>query len=240
MRSIIAILLCIGASGVALGETKLVKIFVGLCDNKTQGIAPVPEKIGDGDLPMENLYWGCAEGVRTWFQRSPNWTISAPVNAPSEPVLDRFEARHKSRDIHLTAEAYRGSALRQCAEAFEAAVYSGDFDLVAFVGHNALMDFDLPPLSHNEPNGTDVAVLCCKSAAFFQDRIVILGGKPVLLTEQFMYPGAFLIHDAIESWSAGGSLAEIRNAAGKAYAANQKISVKAATGVFTDLTVNEE
>jgi hypothetical protein len=67
-----------------------------------------------------------------------------------------------------------------------------------------------------------------------------MGATPVLLTEQFMYPGAFLVHDAIEAWAAGGGAKEIRAAAGKAYAKNQKISVKAATGVFSDLAVAGE
>ena len=55
------------------------------------------------------------------------------------------------------------------------------------------------------------------------------------MTDQFMYPGSFLLHDALEVWRRGGSVVEIRGAAGRAYARNQKISVRAATGVFTDL-----
>ena len=50
-----------------------------------------------------------------------------------------------------------------------------------------------------------------------------------------MYPGSFLLHDAIEAWRQGEGLGPIRAAAGRAYARNQKISVKAATGVFSDL-----
>lgn len=223
-----------------VAETKTVRVFVALCDNDSQGIVPVPAKIGDGDVPADNLYWGCGEGVRTWFKRSANWKVSVPEGKPAEPVLERFVAKHKTHAVSLVAEAYRGSAIQQCLLDFEAAVSGGKTDLVFFVGHNGLMDFALPSPTAGSGAGTEVAVICCKSREYFLGRLGAMGAVPVLLTEQFMYPGAFLVHDAIEAWAAGGGAKEIRAAAGKAYAKNQKISVKAATGVFSDLAVSTE
>ena len=78
-------------------------------------------------------------------------------------------------------------------------------------------------------------VLACKSSEYFAKRLTTLGARPILLTDQFMYPGSFILHDGIEAWRRGKSHAEIRAAAGRAYARNQKISVRAATGVFTKL-----
>lgn len=224
----------------AVAEPKTVRVFVALCDNESQGIVPVGEKIGDGDVPAENLYWGCGEGVKTWFKQSANWKVSVPEEKPVEPVLERFVAKHKTHAVSLVAEAYRGSAIQQCLLDFEAAVSGGKTDLVFFVGHNGLMDFALPMPAARSGKGTAAAVICCKSRAYFQERLSAMGATPVLLTEQFMYPGAFLVHDAIEAWAAGGGAKEIRAAAGKAYAKNQKISVKAATGVFSDLAVSTE
>jgi hypothetical protein len=62
-----------------------------------------------------------------------------------------------------------------------------------------------------------------------------LKARPVLTTEQLMYPGSFLLRDALEVWLQNGSRPEIRMAAARAYAANQSISVKAAAGVFSKL-----
>lgn len=146
-------------------ETKTILVFVALCDNESQGIVPVPAKIGDGDVPSDNLYWGSGEGVRTWFKRSANWTVSAPDDPPVEPVLERFVARHKSHDISLVAEAYRGSAIQQCLQDFEAAVTEDKAHLVFFVGHNGLMDFALPKPLKKSGSGTAAAVICCKSRA---------------------------------------------------------------------------
>ncbi len=50
------ILLSLALAWTASATPKTVKVFVALCDNKTQGIVPVGEKIGNGDDPDANLY----------------------------------------------------------------------------------------------------------------------------------------------------------------------------------------
>src|SRR5262245_46059051 len=50
-----------------------IHIFVALCDNKYQGIVPVPAAIGNGQDPDNNLYWGCGFGIRTYFKKSSEW-----------------------------------------------------------------------------------------------------------------------------------------------------------------------
>lgn len=78
-------------------------------------------------------------------------------------------------------------------------------------------------------------VLCCKSEKYFRARIDAVGAAPVLLTTQFMYPGAFILHDVIEEWRKESNVGKIRELAGKSYAKNQKISVKAGCGIFAVL-----
>mgnify|MGYP001606891461 CR=1 FL=1 len=54
---------------------KTIHIFVALCDNKYQGIVPVPVKIGNGQDINNNLYWGCGFGIRTYFKNSKEWKL---------------------------------------------------------------------------------------------------------------------------------------------------------------------
>ena len=229
-----AILLLSLLTSSALAAPKNVRVFVALCDNKTQGIEKVGEKIGNGDVPDENLYWGCSDGFGSLFRHSREWKVTEARENVSEVILRRMELKHSSGDVRLIAEAYRGSAMKQCLEDFERAVAGGENDLVVFIGHNGLMDFPLTQTirSGERSKTTDAIVLCCMSEGYFKTRLENAGARPVLLTQQLMYPGAFILHDVLEVWRAGGSTEEIRNAAGKAYAKNQKISVKAATGVF--------
>lgn len=216
---------------------KSVRVFIALCDNKTQGIVPVGAKIGNGDVPDENLYWGCTDGFGSYFRHSKEWKILNAESDVSEIVLRRMTLKHRTGKLTLTAEAYRGSAMKKCLEDFESAVASGEYDLVAFLGHNGLMDFTLqePKVMETRPKNTDAIVLCCMSERYFRPRLERAQARPILLTQQLMYPGAFILHDALHVWIGLGSFDEIRAAAGRAYAKNQKISVKAATGVFAPM-----
>ncbi len=123
----------------ARGE-KRIAVFVGLADNATQGIAKVGAKIGDGDQPDDNLYWGCTDGLKSLFKASSKWKLEQRVTDTGDPrILERLVFRHANPDALLVAEAWRGAKLRDCYEAFQQAGVSGNHDLVAFIGHNVLM-----------------------------------------------------------------------------------------------------
>lgn len=223
------------ASGVVQAELRKVRVYVALCDNETQGIAPVGEKIGNGDEPDSNLYWGCSDGIAVHFKKTRKWKVTRTEADVSDEVLRRITFKHTEAEIELVAYAYRGSEMMRCLADFEKAAAGGEFDLVAYIGHNALMDFRQEPPEGVEENDTEVVVLCCLSEKYFRDRLEALGCRPLVMTSQFMYPGSFILSAAIESWWKGEGLGEIRSVAGRAYAANQKISVREATGIFADL-----
>ncbi len=234
--------LCLSGMGLADSRTapvpvRAIGVFVALCDNEHQGIVPVPKAIGDGEDPERNLYWGNAEGLAGIFGRSARWKQSETSETASGEVLRQKTYRHESGKAVLTAFAYRGSAIKKCLEDFEEAICLGKYDLVVYIGHNGLMDFTLPQRSPEtgRKNKPECVVLCCKSASYFRDRIESMEARPILLTKQFMYPGAFILRDVLEDWIRGADRKTCRASAGRAYAANQKISQKSALGVFADL-----
>lgn len=212
-------------------------VYVALCDNEHQGIAPVPVKIGKGDDPENNLYWGCSDGLPKVFKRSAQWREISSKTHNQGSVMREIRYKHTGKDVELLAKAYRGDAMKDCLMEFEKAVSGGNHDLVAFMGHNGLMDMNLgePPKARKAERKTSVIVLCCKSRDYFSSRLEIMGGRPVLMTKQNMYPGAFLLHDALTEYLGNKNKSDIKQAAAKAYAKNQKISVKAAGGIFADL-----
>jgi hypothetical protein len=215
---------------------KRIAVFVGLCDNATQGIVKVGAKIGDGDKPADNLYWGCSDGLRSHFKASKRWKLEKSETATGDDrILERMTFRHVSGTAVLVAEAWRGSKLKDCYEACEKAMLSGDNDLVAFLGHNVLMDVAIEPPAEKAKGKTDAIVLCCVSDRYFRARLENAGVRPVLLTTQLMYPGSFILHDALEPWLQGKARGSLRDAAGLAYARNQKLKPAAAKGVFARL-----
>lgn len=227
---------CAFACGSTQAETKRVHVFVALADNVNQGIAPVPVKIGNGDDTEANLYWGNSEGFKGVFTRSKAWKLEKTEANPSTEILERRSYRHTSKDCVLVAEAWRGKNIHQCLEAFFANLHDRKSDLTAFIGHNGLMDAPVAVSAVDAgAKSTDAIILCCISGRYFQSHLKALKARPVLTTGQLMYPGSFLLRDALEVWLRNGPRSEIRMAAAKAYATNQKISVKAAAGVFTKL-----
>lgn len=229
---------CMGAfaCGGVFAEAKRVHVFVALADNEHQGIAKVPAKIGNGDDASANLYWGTTDGFKSVFARSKAWKLEKNEENPTAEILERRSYRHTAQDCVLVAEAWRGKNIHQCLEAFFANLRDRKSDLTAFIGHNGLMDAPVAvSMLDASAKPTDAIILCCISGGYFKPHLEALKVRPVLTTEQLMYPGSFLLRDALEVWLRNGPRSEIRMAAAKAYASNQNISVKAAAGVFTKL-----
>lgn len=65
-------ILLMGFSSFSFAKMKVVHVVVALCDNKYQGIVPVPAMIGNGQDPSNNLYWGAAYGVKTFMKKQHN------------------------------------------------------------------------------------------------------------------------------------------------------------------------
>lgn len=237
MWLVVALLALQGTLGAQEVKARRVGVFIALCDNESQGIVPVPAKIGDGNKPDANLYWGCSEGFKGIFLKSADWTKVPNEQAATGPVMERITVKHRRENIVLVADAYRGTEIKQCLMDFERAQQEGKFQLSVYIGHNGLMDFDLPlPDGEKKGGREDSMILCCKSEGYFRERIELLGCRPVLLTTQFMYPGAFILHAALGPWIAGQDREKIRQAAASAYSKNQKISLRAASGVFSPLS----
>ncbi len=126
------LLLAAGISVSAQDSPKVVHVFVALCDNVHQGIVPVPEKLGNGDDPRNNLYWGAMYGVRTFLSKSAHWKLVATIQQPPpvtkqsrwtwlsflkepvNPVLERCIFQHtRQQNVYLVADAYQGSRIKQ-------------------------------------------------------------------------------------------------------------------------------
>ena len=228
---------------------KVVHVLVALCDNENQGIVPVPAFLGNGEDAAKNLYWGAAFGVKTFFSKSKEWQKLTEIENPKENVLQRIVFKHKTENVYLVADAYRGSRMRETIDDFFAAVAGakrenvkignetlqilGSANLVAFVGHNGLMDFKL----ENQPAKKDDAerdavILACASRSYFTAPLKKTSARPLLWTSNLMAPEAYILHDALEGWTRGENDEQVRARAAAAYAKYQKISLRAAQNLL--------
>ena len=228
---------------------RVIHVLVALCDNENQGIVPVPAHLGNGEDTAKNLYWGAAYGVRTYFSKSANWQKVAEIDNPKENVLQRLVFKHKTQNVYLVADAYRGIKMKETVADFLAAASGerrenvdaggqklqilGSADLVAFVGHNGLMDFKLAamPKKHDDAK-RDAVILACASRNYFTAPLKAAGAEPLLWTSNLMAPEAYILHDAIEGWVRNETPRQVHVRAAAAYAKYQKISQWAAEGLL--------
>jgi hypothetical protein len=238
--------LCLSlCAALQLSARRVVHVVVALCDNVNQGIVPVPAAIGNGQDPGKNLYWGCGYGVRTHFNKSTSWKKVVSL-VPSEPhILERIVWKHVSEDVYLVADAYDGAYIRRTiTDLLDYAaghrpveivvngttLYAGgDSDLIAYVGHDGLMEFPPPVIAPPEmPNERDVIILACVSRSYFKEPLKSTGASPLLWTTGFMAPEAYTLRDALDGWVAGETDAAIAERAAQAYNTYQKCGINGA------------
>jgi len=232
---------------------RTVHVFVALADNQHQGIVPVPPRLGNGLDPAHNLYWGAAAGVKTFFSRSSDWTPLQCLQKPKAEVLERCIFKHRTANVYLVADAYRGDEIRQAIlDFFDAAAGAnpetiipspaspavaiagrGGSNLVAYVGHDGLMDFQLPivPRQKNETR-REAIILACASKLYFSQPLRTSGARPLLWTTGLMAPEAYTLKAALDGWIAGEASGQIHERAAAAYDKYQKCGMKAARHLF--------
>jgi hypothetical protein len=256
IRLVLLATLCVLFSGYASAQSKprVVHVFVALADNEHQGIVPVPAALGNGDDPAQNLYWGAAFGVRTYFKHSQEWKEVLFFKQLNKFVLERSVFQHQTDGVLLVADAYRGSEIKQSLtdffraaagipdkEAVAGGVVAGVVfqvppvaDLVVYIGHDGLMDFPLTVdfTGHSDSNRPAI-ILACASKSFFRDLLRTSGASPLLWTTGLMAPEAYTLKTALDGWILQEPKDQIRKRAAAAYAKYQKCSDTAAMRLFS-------
>ncbi len=238
-------------------DPRVVHVFVALADNAHQGIVSVPAKLGRGDDPVGNLYWGAAFGVKTYFRSSPDWKLIS-AGRPQDPktgphILERCIFQSRSRNVFLVADAYSGEYIREAvtdflkaAAGFNSARASfddngaqnsipigGSADLVVYVGHDAFMDFQIPSIQGiRGARRRPAIVLACDSKDYFSTYLASANADPILWTTGLMAPEAYTLKAALDGWMANETDQQIRTRAVAAYDKYQHCGLRAAQKLF--------
>ncbi len=227
---------------------KTIHIQVALCDNQFQGIVPVPIKIGNGQDPNNNLYWGCAFGIKSYFKKSQEWNLISK-QVINDTILERIVFKHKLKNYYLIADAYNGKFIKECTIHFLNTVSGQDRDTIiredkilgissnaklnVYIGHNGLMDFDLDESIKNEDKiKRDAIILACYGKKYFSPYILNANANPIIWSSGLMSPEAYTVHDAISGYLINESNSKIQMRAVKAYSKYQKCSEKAAKNLL--------
>ncbi|UTW62031.1 hypothetical protein KFE98_18775 [bacterium SCSIO 12741] len=251
MRTLLLILLLLGISSSLLAsEVKTIHVFVALCDNQNQGIVPVPSHLGNGQDPASNLYWGAAYGVKSFLRyKSDEWIYVKRVEVDNPMILERILFKHRSGEAYLLADAYDGRHIRSCIVDFlyasnyqrnqwvthedDSIPFGGASDLVAYCGHDGLMEFDVAPNMKSSKKSMPAIVLACYSKDFFYQPLLNSGAQPWLWTTHLMAPEAYTLVAALEGWLKGETPKQVEERAAQAYNRYQKCGINGARNLFT-------
>jgi hypothetical protein len=227
----------------------VIHVFVALADNVNQGIVPVSSLLGDGDNPKTNLYWGAAFGVKTFFSKNRDWQLLSVVQHPRASVLERCIFKHRARALFLVADAYQGKEIQHATSEFLQSLagepgekitagesefnLQGSADLIAYVGHDGLMDFQLSnAFRQRDTRQREAIILACASKQFFSQPLKPTGAQPLLWTTNLMAPEAYVLSAAVDGWTAKETGEQIQERAARAYDKYQHCGLRSARALF--------
>lgn len=241
-------------SGIKIkNNAKVAHVLVALCDNENQGIVPVPPAIGNGEDAARNLYWGAGFGVKSFFRKKKEWEFLAQVDNPTAAIIERLVFKHKTKNVYMVADAYRGIEIKRTTIDFFASSagamndvieikegnktfqlgINGNADLIAYIGHDGLMDFQLKEsFTKQDEAKRDAVMLACISKSYFANHLRKTGANPLLWTTGLMAPEAYVLHAALEGWINNENGEQVRNRAAAAYNSYQHCGLKAAQRLF--------
>jgi hypothetical protein len=207
--------------------------------------------MGDGLNLRENLYWGAGYGIKTRFSRQKDWKLVYDSLYEGKDVLERvifYKKFSNGAKVYLVADAYRGDRMKECVNDYlhslageksgsvliedkEINLYQAA-DLLAFNGHDGIMDFTPEYALNKDSIEKDAVVIACTSYELFEDYLGCAKGFPLLTTNGLLAPEAYVIEAVINSWALLKMPRQIEESAAQAYAAKQSCGIKGGRWLF--------
>ena len=228
-------------------------VLVPLCDNENQGIVPTTESLGNGQSLRSNLYWATSNGMKRYFKEKADWEmLKSEIYKKDSTILERVTFKknfENGAQVYLIADAYRGDRMGDCLIDFfqslsgelndtvfvknDTILINAKADLLAFNGHNGLMDVYIEEFQNKDNIQKDAVVIACSSMYDFNDRLKLLRAYPLVMTTNLLYPGAFIMEGVINNWALMKTNEEIRLSAGDAYHRVKQCGINGARNLFS-------
>jgi hypothetical protein len=109
----------------------------------------------------------------------------------------------------------------------------GGADLVAYIGHDGLMDFSLDShLTKTDDRERDAVMLACMSKRYFAEPLRKTGARPLLWTTGLMAPEAYILKAVLDGYVLNENGERIGSRAATAYHQYQRCGMNAASRLF--------
>jgi hypothetical protein len=257
------------AADVRAGRPIVVEAHVALCDNRVIPCGSRRLGDGDSvETNLYWASSGGLRGW--FGRRGSGWTEVARRKQPRADVLEESVWKRRVTptaawrrrgveapfDVYVVASAWRGVQIDRAIEAYLADVFGhaprlvaadekilragGAAHLVAYVGHNRLMDrppFDFAEAARaaGEPDAQKGTIaVACASARYLARGVAARARVPLLMTSDLLFAGSHGFEGAVRAFLDGAPLADIRLAAARAYAEGEGKPLARVLTVFTN------
>jgi hypothetical protein len=184
---------------------------------------------GNPDVVAVDVFRRTVQTPASWRKRG--------VGATFEVAIAVHGWRGKAIDHALAAYAsdVSGGAARTLVLDDKSTLAAGGASqLVAWVGHNRLMD--LEPYAWPKPGPAVIGTIAiaCETAAYMEAEVSAATRVPLLMTRDLLFANAAPLEATVLAFAAGGSYAKLRGDAAIAYAAIRERPVAKIAGAFTN------
>ncbi|MDX2087404.1 MAG: hypothetical protein SFX73_06130 [Kofleriaceae bacterium] len=184
---------------------------------------------GDPDVLAVHVYRRHVPAPTAWRKQG------APPNIAIDLVIHGWRGTAIDRALAAYAADVSGKGARTLTLADGSTIDAGGAaQLVAWVGHNRLMDVDAYawPAPGGVTKGT--IAIACHTADYMEEQVPSATRVPLLMTRDFLFANAAPLEASVLAFAAGGDYARIRLDAATAYAGVRKREVKHVFGAFTN------
>ncbi|MEO8550087.1 MAG: hypothetical protein ABI678_08935 [Kofleriaceae bacterium] len=187
------------------------------------------DETGDHDLVAVHVYRRDVTAPSGWVKRG------APKHFELDIVIHGWRGTSIDKALAAYAADVSGVGTRELVLADKSKLAAGGAaQLVAFVGHNRLMD--LETFTWPEPGVVTkgAIAIACDTAPYMKQQVSAATRVPLLMTSDLLFANAAPLEAAVLAFARGGGYAEIRKDAATAYAGIQEVPVKRVWGTFTN------
>jgi hypothetical protein len=157
--------------------------------------------------------------------------------------------------MYVVAQAWRGEEIHRAFSHYADDLYGvtahevtladgtriaagGDAHVVAYVGHNHLMDLDAfdwaAVAKHADDRPRGAIAIACHTAVYMQDLVPGARQVPLVLTRDFLLASAAALEGAVLGFARGGDYAAIRKGAAAGYADGGDKPLRRVFGAFSN------
>jgi len=184
---------------------------------------------GDRDILAVHVYRRSVAAPAAWRKRG------VPKQFELDIVVHGWRGKAIDRALAAYADDVSGKGTRELVLDDKTPLAAGGAaQLVAFVGHNRLMDLETFAWPKPPADTKGTIAIACDTAPYMKREVPAATRVPLLMTSDLLFANAAPLEAAVLAFATGGGYAEIRKDATAAYAGVQQATFKHVSGVFTN------